>query len=86
MPGIAMSARALAADTEALPHVDPEQFQKPPAALGKSTTSAIESGLYWGTIGAIGELTSRLSSTQPTSPELFLTGGASWQVTARRNR
>ena len=79
LPGIAMSARALADDTDALPHVNPEQLQRPPA-LGKSTTAAIEAGLYWGAICAIRELVSQLSATQATSPQLFLTGGASRQV------
>ncbi len=79
LPGIAMSARALAEDTDALPHVNPERLEKPPA-LGTSTTTAIESGLYWGAIGAIRELISQLSATLTVSPELFLTGGAAWQV------
>jgi type III pantothenate kinase len=79
LPGIAMSARALAEDTDALPHVDSERLEKPPA-LGKSTTAAIESGLYWGTIGAIRQLVSQLSATLQQPPELVLTGGASAQV------
>jgi type III pantothenate kinase len=79
LPGIAMSARALAEDTDALPHVNPERLEKPPA-LGTSTTTAIESGLYWGAVGAIRELISQLSATLTASPELFLTGGAAWQV------
>jgi type III pantothenate kinase len=81
LPGIAMSARALAADTDALPHVEPEHLKSPPA-LGRSTTAAIESGLYWGTIGAIRELVSQLSSSLAAPHELFLTGGAAWQVAA----
>jgi type III pantothenate kinase len=79
LPGIAMSARALAEDTDALPHVDSERLEKPPA-LGKSTTAAIESGLYWGSIGAIRQLVSQLSATLKQPPELILTGGASAQV------
>jgi type III pantothenate kinase len=74
-----MSARALAEDTDALPHVDSERLEKPPA-LGKSTTAAIESGLYWGSIGAIRQLVSQLSATLKQPPELILTGGASAQV------
>jgi type III pantothenate kinase len=77
LPGIAMSARALAADTDALPHVDPALIESPPLAVGKSTTAAIESGLVWGTVGAIRELISQFSSMLSTSPELFVTGGAS---------
>jgi len=79
LPGIAMSARALAEDTDALPHVDSEKLTTPPA-LGRSTTAAIESGLYWGSIGAIRELISQLSLSSAAPHELFLTGGAAVQV------
>jgi type III pantothenate kinase len=80
LPGIATSARALAEKTDALPQVDLEFLGHPPAALGKSTVPAIESGIYWGAIGSIRELATRLSAPFPTSPDLFITGGASRQV------
>jgi type III pantothenate kinase len=79
LPGIATSAHALAEHTDALPHVNVERLMEP-VALGKSTIAAIESGLYWGTIGAIRELISQLSSRLAAQPGLFLTGGGSWQV------
>jgi type III pantothenate kinase len=80
LPGVAMSAQALSDRTDALPHVNVGRLEKPPPALGKSTISAIESGVYWGMIGAIRELVSQLSAKLFESPELFLTGGASWQA------
>jgi type III pantothenate kinase len=80
LPGIATSARALAEQTDALPQVTLEFIDKPPAALGTSTVSAIESGIYWGAIGAIRELVSQLSAPYQTRPDLFITGGASRQV------
>src|SRR4249920_2260922 len=80
LPGIATSARALAEQTDALPQVTIEFLDKPPAALGKSTVTAIESGIYWGAIGAIRELVSQLSAPFPIRPDLFITGGASRQV------
>ncbi len=79
-PGIAMSARALAEQTDALPQVTLEFFDKPPAALGTSTVPAIESGIYWGAIGAIRELVSQLSAPFQIRPDIFITGGASRQV------
>jgi type III pantothenate kinase len=81
LPGIATSARALAEQTDALPQVSLDFLDKPPAALGTSTVPAIESGIYWGAIGAIRELVSQLSAPFPTRPDLFITGGASRQVT-----
>jgi type III pantothenate kinase len=80
LPGIATSARALAEQTDALPQVSLEFLDKPPAALGKSTVLAIESGIYWGAIGAIRELVSQLSAPFQILPDLFITGGASRQV------
>lgn len=80
LPGIATSARALADQTDALPQVTLDFLDNPPAALGKSTVSAIESGIYWGAIGAIRELVTQLSAPNSIRPDLFITGGASRQV------
>lgn len=86
LPGIGMSARALAEQTDALPHVDLQRLDTAPQALGKSTTAAIEAGLFWGTVGAIRKLISQLSEGLQTTPEVFLTGGASPQVAELLNR
>lgn len=80
LPGIGMSSRALAEQTDALPHVAMEQLEKPPSPLGKSTEAAIQAGLYWGVVGAIRELVSRLTAELSQPPELFVTGGASQKV------
>jgi type III pantothenate kinase len=80
LPGIGMSARALAEQTDALPHVSPSEIEQPPAALGKSTTQAIQAGLYWGAAGAIRELIGQLSAGLAQTPEVFVTGGASAQL------
>lgn len=80
LPGIATSARALEERTDALPRVPLEFLDKPPAALGKSTVPAIESGIYWGAIGAIRELVTQLSKPLEKTPEIFITGGASAHV------
>jgi type III pantothenate kinase len=77
LPGLAMSARALDEQTDALPRVNVEQWEKPPVSLGKATVPAIESGLFWGAVGAIRELVGRLSQDLPPHPELFVTGGGS---------
>jgi type III pantothenate kinase len=80
LPGIATWARALAEQTDALPQVSLEFLDKPPVPLGTSTVAAIESGIYWGAIGAIRELATQLSAHYPIRPDLFITGGASQQV------
>jgi type III pantothenate kinase len=86
MPGIAMSARALDEFTDLLPRSPLEELSVAPPALGTSTLSAIHSGLYWGTIGAMRELVARISQqagNQSAPPELFLTGGAAASVAAQ---
>jgi type III pantothenate kinase len=80
LPGIAMAARALSEQTDALPRVGVESLDAPPAPLGKSTAAAIEAGLYWGAVGAIREFMARFSTNERLPPDVFLTGGASAQV------
>lgn len=77
MPGIEMSARALHQFTDLLPPVDASDLGPPPPPVGTDTVSAIQSGLYWGAIGAIRELVQRQCETASGSrPQVFLTGGA----------
>jgi type III pantothenate kinase len=80
LPGIAMSARALEEQTDALPRVALDFLEQPPAPLGASTEVAIESGLYWGSIGAIRELIAQLAAPLANTPDIFVTGGASAHV------
>lgn len=75
LPGILMSARALADNADLLPWVHAEPGAAPPAALGTSTETAIKGGLYWGAVGAIREIGARLNAGQPRPPQWFLTGG-----------
>ena len=86
MPGIEMSARALLQFTDLLPPVDTSDFGPPPPPVGTDTVSAIQSGLFWGAVGAIRELVQRQcetaggaslgGSSTATQTQIFLTGGA----------
>lgn len=77
LPGMAMSAWALKQQTDALPLVAVDDWQQPPRPLGKSTVPAIESGIFWGAVGAIRELVSRFSKSLAEPPAVFVTGGGS---------
>jgi type III pantothenate kinase len=83
LPGLAMSTRALTEQTDALPWVAFGDHDQEPAPIGKSTVGAIESGLYWGTIGAIRELVRQYSVGEALPPDVFLTGGAAARFTKR---
>lgn len=81
LPGFRLSARALADGTDQLPNVDATFRTEAPRVIGKSTTQAIRSGLFWGGVGAIRELVARISAELQTSPEIFVTGGDAERVT-----
>jgi type III pantothenate kinase len=79
MPGMALAAGALAAGTDALPHIEFDSSGKAPDAVGVDTRSAIDAGLHWGAVGAIRELIERQADRLPIAPQVFVTGGASPQ-------
>ncbi len=76
LPGIAMSAQTLHTFTDLLPQIDMSELDGPPPPLGKDTVAAMQSGLFWGALGAIRELVDRLAAGTPGGAEVFLTGGA----------
>jgi len=82
LPGIGMSARALHNFTDLLPLIDVSDLAGPPPALGTSTEQAMQSGLFWGAVGAIRQLVERLGREAGGTPEVFLTGGAGPAVAA----
>lgn len=80
LPGIGMSARALHEFTDLLPLDDTIELAEPPTPLGRATVPAIRSGLFWGAVGAMRELVSRLSGEIGGRPQVLLTGGAAPSV------
>ncbi|MEQ8786784.1 MAG: type III pantothenate kinase [Pirellulaceae bacterium] len=82
LPGLAMTARAMSLDTDALPLVRFPADAPPPPIVGKSTEAAIRSGLFWGTVGAMRETIHRIREQLPVAPQLFITGGDARRMTA----
>jgi len=80
LPGIAMAARALSEQTDALPRSPLTELDASPPAVGKSTDQAIDAGLFWGAVGAVRELIARHSDRLTSPPQVFLTGGAAPSV------
>jgi type III pantothenate kinase len=75
LPGRKLSSQALSSGTDLLPLVSPAADALPKIALGRSTDEAIQSGLFWGTVGALRELVRRITDELDADPQLFVTGG-----------
>lgn len=72
MPGLRTAALSLHEQTAALPVVD---LEIPPGQFGTNTTSAIQHGIYYGTIGAVRGLVERYATELGSWPHVVLTGG-----------
>ncbi len=73
LPGLALSALALHHYTALLPLVSVDELgEQTPEALGRNTRAAIQSGLFWGQLGAVKELIERQSGSKA---QVFVTGG-----------
>ncbi|HXJ38177.1 MAG TPA: type III pantothenate kinase [Bryobacteraceae bacterium] len=70
--GIGISADALFSRTARLPLVD---FRKPAALIGTNTVSSMQSGLYFGAIGAIDGIVERLVQELGPETRTIATGG-----------
>ncbi len=80
LPGFKMSAEALfGADLLPLALLSPNET--PPPLVGKNTEDAIRSGLFWGAVGAVREVVTRISTPLPSTPQIFVTGGDLRQFT-----
>ncbi|MBW3599504.1 MAG: type III pantothenate kinase [Planctomycetes bacterium] len=75
LPGVRLASRALHSQTDVLPEITLDPQAPPPAACGRNTRAALESGLFWGVVGAVRELIAELAKETPEPPEVFLSGG-----------
>jgi len=71
-PGIDISSKALHHFTALLPEI---AVKKPKYILGKNTGEAINSGVYWGTIGMVNRLIEMLCDDLKCQPAIIATGG-----------
>lgn len=71
-PGLGIASEALFHRTAKLPRVE---IVKPKTAIGKNTTSSIQSGLYFGYIGLVENLIAKLKSEMGCNPYVIATGG-----------
>ena len=74
-PGVNLSIQSLAHNTAKLPLIEIKKVEK---LIGKDTTSAIESGIYWGYVSLVGGLIDRLKKQNGfKDANIVATGGLS---------
>lgn len=71
-PGVNLSLEALHMAAAALPHVD---ITKPQRVIGTNTVACMQSGVFWGYVGLIREITERIKGEHDTPMRVIGTGG-----------
>lgn len=71
-PGITISTEALNMRASKLPHIE---IAKPSSILGKNTVSAMQSGIFYGFIGQVEGMVSRIKEQSKEEPLVIATGG-----------
>jgi len=75
--GIGISAEALFTRTARLPLVD---FRMPNTVIGRNTVASMQSGLYYGAIGAIDGIVERLIADLGSDTRVIATGGQAGMI------
>jgi len=71
-PGVNLSLEALHNAAAALPHVD---ITKPQGVIGTNTVACMQSGVFWGYVGLIKEITARIKAERDREMKVISTGG-----------
>jgi len=78
-PGIRISAEALYLKTAKLPRIE---IRKPKRAIGRTTVSSMQSGLYFGYIGLVTRTIAEIRKELGKNAKVISTGGFGGQVAA----
>ncbi|MCA1775744.1 MAG: type III pantothenate kinase [Loktanella sp.] len=71
-PGVNLSLEALHNAAAALPHVDITQPQR---VVGTNTVACMQSGVFWGYVGLVREICTRIKSERGRDMKVIATGG-----------
>ena len=71
-PGVNLSLEALHMAAAALPHVD---ISKPQRVVGTNTVACMQSGVFWGYVGLVKEITARIKAERDRPMRVIATGG-----------
>lgn len=76
-PGVLISAEALYLRTAKLPRIE---VRKPRTAIGRSTVTSMQSGLYFGYVGLVNNIIAEMSRELQAKPKVIATGGLAEMV------
>lgn len=71
-PGIGISAEALVQRTSRLPRIE---IARPATVVGRTTSAAMQAGLFFGYVGLVDEIVSRMAREAGGNPAVVATGG-----------
>ena len=71
-PGLAISLEALFQRASKLPRVD---IAKPPQIIAKNTVNSMQAGIFYGYIGLVDEIVTRIKAESRDNPKVVATGG-----------
>lgn len=71
-PGVNLSLEALHMAAAALPHVD---ITYPPTVIGTNTVACMQSGIFWGYVGLVKEISARIKDEHGREMKVIGTGG-----------
>ena len=71
-PGVNLSLEALHTAAAALPHVD---IARPQGVVGTNTVACIQSGIFWGYVGLVREICTRIKGERDREMKIVATGG-----------
>ena len=71
-PGVNLSLEALHMGAASLPHVD---ITRPAQVIGTNTVACIQSGVFWGYVGLVREICSRIAAERGRAMKIIATGG-----------
>lgn len=71
-PGLAISLEALFQRASKLPRVD---IAKPPQIIAKNTVNSMQAGVFYGYVGLVDGIVTRIKAESPDNPRVIATGG-----------
>ncbi|MBU8908450.1 type III pantothenate kinase [Desertibacillus haloalkaliphilus] len=71
-PGISISTEALYNQASKLPRIE---IAKPTQVIGKNTVNAMQAGIFYGYVGQVDGIVTRMKEQSPTEPTVIATGG-----------